>query len=35
VAGLLWPPLILIAIGLLALYYMAEQTPILPPEPVR
>jgi uncharacterized membrane protein len=31
-AGLLWPPLILIAIGLLAVYYMAEQTPILPAE---
>jgi hypothetical protein len=29
-AGLLWPPLILIAIGVLAVYYMAEQTQILP-----
>jgi hypothetical protein len=29
-AGLFWPPLILIAIGLLAVYYMAEQTQILP-----
>ena len=30
VAGLLWPPLILIAMGVLAVYYMAEQTQILP-----
>jgi uncharacterized membrane protein len=29
VAGLFWPPLILIAIGVLAVYYMAEQTQIL------
>jgi uncharacterized membrane protein len=29
-AGLFWPPLILIAIGVLAVYYMAEQTQILP-----
>ena len=29
--GLLWPPLMLIAIGILAIYYMAEQTQILPP----
>ena len=29
-AGLLWPPLILIAIAVLAVYYMAEQTQILP-----
>jgi uncharacterized membrane protein len=29
-AGMFWPPLILIAIALLALYYMAEQTQILP-----
>ena len=29
-ASLLWPPLILIAIGTLAGYYMAEQTQILP-----
>jgi uncharacterized membrane protein len=28
--GLLWPPAILIAIGALAVYYMAEQTQILP-----
>jgi len=27
---LFWPPLILIAIGVLAVYYMAEQTQILP-----
>jgi hypothetical protein len=32
---LLWPPLILIAIGTLAVYYMAEHTPILPAEPER
>ena len=29
-AGLFWPPLILIAITFLAVYYMAEQTQILP-----
>lgn len=29
-AGLFWPPLILIAIAVLAVYYMAEQTQILP-----
>ncbi|MDQ1722932.1 MAG: potassium channel family protein [Pseudonocardiales bacterium] len=29
-AGLLWPPLILIAIGVLAVYYMTERTQILP-----
>ena len=29
-AGLIWPPLILIGIGFLAAYYMAEQTQILP-----
>ena len=29
-AGLVWPPLTLIAIGLLGIYYMAEQTQILP-----
>lgn len=29
-AGLIWPPLMLMAIGLLAAYYMAEQTQILP-----
>jgi uncharacterized membrane protein len=34
-AGLLWPPLILIAIGTLAVYYMAEQTPILSAEASR
>lgn len=28
--GLLWPPLMLIAIGALAIYYMTEQTQILP-----
>jgi len=28
--GLFWPPLILIAIAVLAVYYMTEQTPILP-----
>jgi uncharacterized membrane protein len=28
--GLLWPPLMLVAIGVLAIYYMAEQTQILP-----
>jgi uncharacterized membrane protein len=28
--GLLWPPLILIAMGGVAIYYMAEQTQILP-----
>jgi len=28
--GLLWPPLILIAIGALAAYYMVEQIQILP-----
>jgi uncharacterized membrane protein len=28
--GLLWPPLMLVAIGALAVYYMAEQTQILP-----
>jgi uncharacterized membrane protein len=31
VAGLFWPPLILIAIGALAVYYMTERTQILPP----
>ncbi len=31
VAGLIWPPLVLIAIGALALYYMFEQTQLLPP----
>ena len=30
VLGLLWPPLILIAMGGVAVYYMAEQTQILP-----
>jgi uncharacterized membrane protein len=30
VAGLIWPPLVLIAIGVLAVYYMAERTQILP-----
>jgi uncharacterized membrane protein len=30
VLGLLWPPLMLIAIGGLAVYYMLEQTQILP-----
>jgi TMEM175 potassium channel family protein len=30
VAGLVWPPLVLIAIGVLAVYYMAERTQILP-----
>jgi uncharacterized membrane protein len=30
-AGLLWPPLILLAIGALALYYVTERTQILPP----
>lgn len=29
-AGLLWPPMILIVTGVLAIYYMAEQTQILP-----
>lgn len=29
-AGLVWPPLILIGIGALTGYYMLEQTPILP-----
>ena len=29
-AGLAWPPLILIGIGALTSYYMVEQTPILP-----
>ena len=29
-AGLFWPPLILIAIAVLAVFYMAEQTQILP-----
>ena len=28
--GLIWPPLILISMGALAVYYMAEQTQILP-----
>ena len=28
--GLLWPPLMLIAIGALAIYYMTEQTQVLP-----
>ena len=28
--GLLWPPSMLIAIGALAIYYMTEQTQILP-----
>lgn len=32
-AGLLWPPLMLIAIGALGLYYVAERTPILPGTP--
>lgn len=31
--GLLWPPLILITMGGLAAYYMAEQTQILPSTP--
>lgn len=31
VAGLFWPPLTLIAIGALAVYYMTERTQILPP----
>jgi uncharacterized membrane protein len=30
VLGLLWPPLILVAMGAMAAYYMAEQTQILP-----
>ena len=30
VLGLLWPPLILITMGAVAVYYMAEQTQILP-----
>ena len=30
VLGLLWPPLILIAIGALAVYYIADQTQIVP-----
>lgn len=30
VASLLWPPLMLIGIGVLAGYYMVERTPILP-----
>ena len=31
--GLLWPPLMLVTIGALTVYYMAEQTQILPNEP--
>jgi len=31
VAGLFWPPLTLIAIGALAVYYMTERSQILPP----
>lgn len=31
VAGLFWPPLVLIAMGALAVYYMSERTQILPP----
>jgi uncharacterized membrane protein len=31
--GLLWPPALLIAMGVLAVYYMFEQTDILPSEP--
>ncbi len=30
VLGLLWPPLILVAMAVLTMYYMAEHTPILP-----
>jgi hypothetical protein len=30
VLGLLWPPLMLMAIGALAIYYMTEQTQLLP-----
>jgi uncharacterized membrane protein len=33
VLGLLWPPLILVAMGGIAAYYMAEQTQILPKAP--
>ncbi len=29
-AGLAWPPLVLVAVGVLAIYYMLEQTQILP-----
>ena len=29
-AGVAWPPLMLISIGLLSAYYMAERTPLLP-----
>jgi uncharacterized membrane protein len=31
VAGMFWPPLVLIVIGVLAVYYMSERTEILPP----
>jgi hypothetical protein len=30
VLGLLWPPLVLVAMAGLTIYYMAEHTPILP-----
>jgi len=31
--GLIWPPLVLVSIGALAIYYMAEQTEILARDP--
>lgn len=32
VLGLIWPPLVLVAMALLTIYYMGEHTPILPTE---